>query len=130
VTQRKQRLVEAYLYERTIDAQTYQEQLDRLREEAALAQMELHDARLDELEVESVLNFATYVLSNASRFWSECSLEQKQRFQSILFPEGLRFDGESFGTAVTCIAFNYLRDVSARNANLASRTGVEPVSPP
>jgi len=57
-------------------------------------------------------------------------LEQKQRFQRILFPEGLAFDGEGFGTPATCLAFSYLREVSSRKSSLASRTGVEPVSPP
>jgi hypothetical protein len=29
----------------------------------------------------------------------ELDLDQRQRLQQVLFPEGLRFDGEQFGTA-------------------------------
>ena len=45
-------------------------------------------------------------------------------------PEGLEFDGESYRTATTCLAFSYLHGISKVGSNLASRTGVEPVSPP
>jgi site-specific DNA recombinase len=127
---RKNQLVEAYLYERTIDKETYQDQLDRLRQDITLAEMELTEARVDEIDIEGVINFATVAIGDASRFWIDGSLDQKQRFQRILFPEGVTFDGKRVGTPATCLAFSYLREVSQRKVSLASRTGVEPVSPP
>lgn len=130
LAQRKQRVVDAFLYERVIDREVYEQQLDKLGEEIALAELEMHEARLEELDIEAALNFAIHALNNASRFWSECSPEQKQRFQRILFPEGLRYESGSFGTATTCLAFSYLREVSSQNSSLASRTGFEPVLPP
>jgi len=60
--------------------------------------------------------------------WPSCrqrhsfSLDQKQRFQQILFPNGLRFDGKSFGTFTTCIGFNYLRGISSGDSSLASQS--------
>ncbi len=95
-----------------------------------MIEMELNEAKVEDLDVESAVNFALFAIGDASRFWLEASLEQKQRFQQSLFPEGLAFDGQEFGTARTCLAFNYLRQVSSRNSRLASRTGIEPVSPP
>jgi hypothetical protein len=52
--------------------------------------------RLDELDVEAVLQFAEHVLLNAARLWTEFSLEQKQRFQKVLFPQGVRFSEGKF----------------------------------
>jgi len=130
IAQRKNRVVDAYLHEGKIDHRTYQDQLARLGEEHTLAEMELNEAKVDELDIEAVVNFATNAIGDASRFWSAATLDQKQRFQKISFPEGLRFDGERFGTAPTCLAFSYLREVSSPKSSLASRTGVEPVSPP
>ncbi len=92
--------------------------------------MELNEAKVEELDVEAVVNYGVNAISDASQFWKDGSVDQKQRFQRMLFPEGLTFDGESFGTAATCLAFSYLREVSTLNVSLASRTGVEPVSPP
>jgi hypothetical protein len=47
-------------------------------------------------DLEAALNFATSALSNAAEVWVQCSPEQKQRFQRVLFPNGLVFDGESY----------------------------------
>jgi hypothetical protein len=76
------------------------------------------------------VNFAIDAIGDASRFWLDATIDEKQRFQKVLFPEGLTFDGERFGTATTCLAYSYLQQVSVGQSSLASRTGVEPVSPP
>ena len=109
---------------------TYKEQVDLLNEEITLAELEVYDSRLEELNLEAALNFATNALSNAAAFWKQCSPEQKQRLQRILFPDGLIFDGESYRTTTTCLAFSYLQAISSGDSSLASRTGIEPVSPP
>ena len=51
------RLEQAFLFDRTIDASTYRSQLQRLRDERTAAECELSDARFDELEVEGVITF-------------------------------------------------------------------------
>lgn len=83
-----------------------------------------------QLDLEAALNFAVSALSNAAAFWNQCSPEQKPRFQRVLFPDGLVFDGESYRTATTCLAFRYLQGFGEGNSSLASRKGIEPVSPP
>jgi hypothetical protein len=127
---KRQRVIDAFFHERVIDKATYEDQLAHVREEIAIMELEIYDAKLDELDIEAALNFATNALSNAAQFWTRCTLDQKQRFQKILFPNGLKFDGESFGTVTTSIACNYLQGISSADSSLASRTGVQPVSPP
>jgi hypothetical protein len=46
-----------------------------------------------------------YLIVNAGRLWMELALAQKQQLQRVIFPEALRFDGERFGTAITCLPF-------------------------
>jgi site-specific DNA recombinase len=122
-------LEEAFIYRSRIDQATYERQRDKLREEITLAEMALSDARLAELDVEGVLGFAEHVLTNAGRLWTDAPLDQKQRLQQALFPKGLEFDGEGFGTAATCLAFTQLRLSEARDSRMASPTGFEPGSP-
>ena len=55
-------LEDAYLYTKRIDAITYERQRDTMREQIALATIELEDARLDQIDVEGLLGFAEYVL--------------------------------------------------------------------
>jgi hypothetical protein len=54
--------------------------------------------------------------SRAADLWVQASLEQRQRFQQLFFPEGIAFDGTSFvRTAVTAPAFSYLRSIEDEN---------------
>ena len=102
-----------------------------IEDEKALAELDVHDAKLEELDIEGVPNYATHTLQNAAKSWIQCSSDQKQNSQRVLFPDGLVFDGESYRTAPTCIAFFQLLAGNFRRKNrLASRTGIEPVSPP
>jgi hypothetical protein len=52
IRQKLDRLDEAFLYERSIDIETYDRQKDRLREEQTLAQIDRHSTRLEEIDVE------------------------------------------------------------------------------
>ena len=74
---KRQRVVDAFLHEHVIDKSTYHEQIDLLNEEIALADLEIYDTKLEELDIEAALNFATSALGNAALFWTQCSSEQK-----------------------------------------------------
>ena len=127
---KKDRVVDAFLHRGLIDQRTYERQVDKLDEEITLAETALHDARLDELDVEGVLAFAEYVLTNAGRLWVEVSLEQKQRLQKVLFPRGVTYSPDGvFGTAETSVIFRLLQALPAEKTSEASPTGFEPVLP-
>ncbi len=119
---------EAFLFERSIDIETYDRHAEKLREELTLARIDRHSGQLDELDVEGMA-FAERVLPRAADLWVHASLEQRQRFQQLFFPEGISFDGKGFvRTAVTAPAFSYLRPIEAGNEGLVDQTGIEPVT--
>ena len=124
---RLDRVEDAFLHERSIDRQTYERQRDKLREQLSLAEMDLSDAVLDDLDVEGVLGFAEHVMTNAARLWTELEIDGKQELQQAIFPEGVSFDGEEFGTAVTSLAFKHFEALRPTGPDLASPTGFEPV---
>ena len=73
--------------------------------------------------MEGILAFAERVLPRAADLWVQASLEQRQRFQQLFFPEGIAFDGNGFvGTAVTAPAFSYLRGSETGNEELVDQT--------
>ncbi len=123
----RQKLVNAVV-EKLIDKVTYDEQKDKLNQEIAVAELDAHQAKLETFDIEGVLNFAQYVIGNASRLWADMKIDQKQRFQKILFPKNVIFDGEKFGTVETCIFFKQLQISTAPESRMASSTGFEPVS--
>ena len=129
IRQKLDRLDEAFLYERTIDTETYDRQRDTLREELTLAQMDRHSTELEEMDVEGILAFAERILPSASNLWLHSSLNQKQRLQQVFFPDGVRFDGKRIvGTGTTLPVFNYLTSVSEQKKDLVDQTGIEPVT--
>ena len=72
--------------------------------------------------------FAERVLPRAADLWVQASLDQRQRFQQLFFPDGIAFDGNrSVGTGATAPAFSYLREIETKNEGLVDQTGVEPV---
>jgi site-specific DNA recombinase len=95
---RRQRLHDLFIFEEAIDQATYREQLARLAQEVAATELKLHDARLEEIDAEAVVDFACHLATNASRLWLEASLEQKQRLQKVLFPAGLTWSDDAVRT--------------------------------
>lgn len=104
--QNKTKLEEAFVYQKAIDEATYQEMRAKLAEELTLAEMELREAQAEEIEVETVLDYAEMVLTNASNLWKAAPSEQKQHLQQVLFPEGVTYSGEEYRTTVTCLLFS------------------------
>jgi hypothetical protein len=115
-------LEEAFLYRKKIDTATYERQRDAIREQVALATIDLDEARHEEADVEGLLGFAEHVLTNAARLWIEATPEQKTRLQRSLFPEGLRLRDGKIGTVVTCMAFTQLQEIEAGKSVVASLT--------
>ena len=61
IQQKLDRLDEAFLFQRSIDIETYDRHAERLREELTLARIAKHSTELDELDVEGILAFAERV---------------------------------------------------------------------
>ena len=57
----------------SITAGVYERHRDKLQEEIALAELELHDARIDAIDVTGLLAFAEQLLSNLGTMWIEAS---------------------------------------------------------
>jgi hypothetical protein len=65
-----------------------------------------------ELDVEGILAFAERVLPRAADLWVQASLDQRQRFQQLFFPDGIAFDGNRLiGTGATAPVFSYLGEI-------------------
>jgi hypothetical protein len=122
IQQKLDRLDEAFLFARSIDATSYERQRDRLREELTVARIDHHAEAVDELDVQGILAFAERVLPRASDLWMQASLDYKQRLQQLFFPEGIAYDGIRFNrTALTAPLFNYLAPDQSAEEILVSR---------
>lgn len=122
---KKESLEETFIYEKAIDRETYQRQLDKLNQQITLAEMEERDAKLESYDVEAVLNFAEHVILNAARLWTELASEAKQRLQKVLFPQGVTFAEGNYKTAETCLFFKLLQESEGEKTGLVPPPGIE-----
>ena len=93
--------------------------------------IELNQQTYPEQEVEKVIEFGTASLQKIGSIWTDLDdLPVKQRFQTWLFPVGLRWNGENFGTIEnieTNLSLSLNRRFSAQNYTLVAPRGVEPL---
>lgn len=123
---RKKRYTEAYVVEQAIDRPTFEREVAAADETLTLLQLELHEAAVEDLDLEASLGFANHVLTRTSALWEAATPDQKRRLQPLIFPEGLTFDGEALGTPVTTLFFRMLAPVQGHEVNLVEPKGVEP----
>ena len=121
---RQDRLEKTYIFDGKISKETYERQGDKLSEEIALVEMALHQAKIEELDIDAVLGFAEHVLQDAARLWVSAELNVKQRLQRVLFPEGVTLMAERFGTSATCSMFSSSAVSETEKASLASPHGI------
>src|SRR5262245_38052430 len=122
IQEKLDRLDEAFLFDRSIDIETYDRHAEKLREELTLARIDRHSGQLEELDVEGILAFAERVLPRAADLWVQASLDRREPFQQLFFPDGIAFNGNWFiGTGATVPAFSYLREIRTENEGLVDQ---------
>ena len=126
---RKERLLEAYVYERAIDAETYRAQLAGLDSLRAKLELELHDARIEKLQLETELELARPFLTAPERLWREFDAAGKRRLQTLIFPAGIETASEAVRTPSTALVFNLLPATEREKMKMVEQKGFEPSTP-
>lgn len=92
--------------------------------------LELGRQTYPEQEVEKVIEFGASSLQHISTIWSDLDdLHVKQRFQKWLFPVGLQWNGENFGTIENIelnLSLSLKKQLLSKNCTLVIPRGVEP----
>ena len=90
--------------------------------------LELDAHRDSKDDVMKVVEHSISLLEDISNVWLRVDLETKKRFQKFLFPQGLPFDGEKFGTAQLAYCIEPKWTSAPQKLHDVSRTGFEPVT--
>lgn len=138
---RERRLDEAFLFEHSIDRETYAAQRDRIREEMLIAQLDVSDLKGRTRSVEEDLDYAHDVCIRARVLWVDApSVARRQQVQWIMFPHGItvaavrttqegRPNIEPVVTAVSCWSLFNLPEVAGGGVEdgAPSRVKLEPL---
>jgi site-specific DNA recombinase len=122
----RDKLEQAFIFDGVIDQETYERMRTALLSDITLAEMELREASLETIDAEEVIEFAFNMLVNASNLWKTASLDQKQRFQQVLFPERVEYTNGDYRITATCMLFNGLEPQEAEKEELVALPGIEP----
>lgn len=125
--QRKQKIVDKAIDD-ILDKETYLEQKELIEKQTRIV-----GARLEKLSsqlmnnLDECLDYCGYFFTNITELWVGGDIDLKQRFQYILFPNGIYYDGDEFiGTEEKSCIFQLLEAGTRRTSTLAPREGLEP----
>jgi site-specific DNA recombinase len=119
-----ERLVDLFVNEQ-IDKATYDDQrrkvgtaLDKLRRQRT-------EALVSREQVDSLLDFAEWILGRAAGIWNSAALPNRLRLQGAFFPEGLTVTKEGFGTPLRPLFFKQFEPIPVEESCVASPGGFE-----
>jgi uncharacterized protein YPO0396 len=121
--ERKRKLNEAFIYQQVVSREDYEQMRTALNDELEVAELNVNQARVGQVEIEKVLDFAENLLLNAAEVWRQCSLEQKQRLQQALFPKGVEYIDGDYRTQETSFLFRGLAGIQEMEHGCGSATG-------
>ena len=121
----KKRLLQKNL-EGIVTDKDYREQVDTFNNQLATKEIERSEYRNNESNMDHIISLAESLFENVSSVWFEASFINKQRFQALMFPNGLPINNEDFGTATLGLPFNLIRDFAGDETTLVTPAGVEP----
>lgn len=126
----KKSRIEDLVIRGVFDQETYEAQVERIRQERMARQLELHELGCDDLDMASCLTFCKSFLVNLSRLWSHSGLDLRQRVQCLIFPDGITYGkndrGGSVRTASISPIFKLLQQEIGDQSRMAPRGGFEP----
>ena len=81
-----------------------------------------------EVNKEEVVEYAVNFIGNVGKLWQDATPEYKQRFQNMVYPDGITYDfGVGFGTARLGLCFEIIQQSDDDNNTLVVPRGFEPL---
>ena len=103
------------------------ERKEAVDNEIAVEKISMSEARIEQLNLESLLSFTEQFLEAVARWWQDIPDILKPRFQKLVFPEGVLYKrGEGFGTAKLGLLFELSQRFDAKNYMDVAGAGIAP----
>lgn len=108
----------------------FQERREETDNQIVAVKISLSETRIDQFDIEGVLNFATNFIADLPRQWFDLSPETRVRFQKRVFPEGIPYKRDfGFGTARLGFIYELNRQSANSNTHMVALAGIEPALP-
>lgn len=101
-------------------------QLEDIDQKMTLAQMNLNDTYVEKIEVEALLAEAYTFCRTPEIAWYNALPEAKVKYQRLIFPQGIYYDGDSLSNRKLGLPFKLIRDIATSKSTDVGDQGVEP----
>ena len=113
------KLENAYIYERAIDHERYDQHRAALEQQLTAARIAMSDAETDDLDLEGALRMASKVLTNAATVYAKMTPANRRKFLGVLNPQG--WEVERTGTIRTPTKAFVYRCLNAKSVRSGDR---------
>lgn len=126
----KQRLLESFVYDKTVDSETYDAENSRLTRkiEEAVAMRPARHFNQDHFEL--ALERTAAIMTDLRSYWNQLEDQRRPSFLTAVFPDGLSYDGDTLGTAENPCFFYKGSLLDGVEEALVAPMGFEPALPP
>ncbi len=108
-----------------VSNEDYIEQVKICNENITTKEIERAEYRERETSSDHLISLVETLFEDVSSLWFEANLENKQRFQNLIFSHGLPINNTGFGTATLGLPFNLIRDFAGDETTLVTPREVE-----
>jgi DNA invertase Pin-like site-specific DNA recombinase len=112
----------------TMDEENYKSEMKEINDKIATKQIELNEMKTGlGNNFEDCLNYCKLFMSDFATHWTNGDINLKQRFQTLIFPDKIYYEDETFRTTATALIFKQLQGKRPDLSSLVAPTGFEPV---
>lgn len=109
-----------------LDDVDFKEKIKKVNNEITIKEIHRNEARNDEVDIELILGVADTLMNNVSTLWLEAPLEDKVKFQQLLFPKGVIYKDGIIGTPEIGLPFSIIQDSNGDKSQMVTPAGLEP----
>lgn len=107
----------------------FKEEKERITKEIDLNELAMIGSKIEMFDLEATIEYAKQFISDLPRQWFDLGIENKIRFQKLIFPEGLPYLGNNkFGTAKLSVFFEINQQLQNQKTSLVGPIGFEPMT--
>lgn len=86
----------------------FQEEIERIEAEIIVCKTQQAEDKMDELNIEILVQFMKNMINNIDRAWSEGDLKQRRLIAGSIFPDGLVYEKHNYQTMKFAPPFNLI----------------------
>jgi site-specific DNA recombinase len=108
--------------EELLDDDDFRKRYQSLKQKRRETEYKITETIAEVENIDEYLAFGGRLIRDLPEFWIKSPVEHKDILQKLMFPEGITFDGERFGTTKIATIFNVFRDKNIDESTMVAHS--------